>query len=82
MLPSEIVRSWKDEEYRFSLTGAEQSMLPGDPAGLVALGDDELSEAGGGADPLVSIMILPPLIFPLITSPIICLFPREDPAPR
>lgn len=32
-----IVRSWKDEEYRASLSPAELALLPGNPAGLIEL---------------------------------------------
>ncbi|HKQ78664.1 MAG TPA: mersacidin/lichenicidin family type 2 lantibiotic [Blastocatellia bacterium] len=75
----EIVRSWKDEDYRFGLSSAEQAILPGDPAGLVALSDEELSEAGGGAGSLPNTVIVSPTTFvwlPPITAPIICVFPR------
>jgi mersacidin/lichenicidin family type 2 lantibiotic len=35
MSQSEIVRAWKDVEYRLSLSAAERSQLPPNPAGSV-----------------------------------------------
>lgn len=42
MLVSHIIRAWKDEEYRMSLSEAEQALLPQHPSGLVEISDDEL----------------------------------------
>jgi mersacidin/lichenicidin family type 2 lantibiotic len=46
----EIIRAWKDAEYRASLSEAERAQLPEHPAGLVALDDLALDGATGGAD--------------------------------
>jgi mersacidin/lichenicidin family type 2 lantibiotic len=45
-----VIRAWKDEEYRRSLTEAERSQVPDHPAGLVELenADLELATGGGG----------------------------------
>jgi mersacidin/lichenicidin family type 2 lantibiotic len=43
-----IVRAWKDPEYRLGLSAAEQARLPENPAGTVELTDDELNAAAGG----------------------------------
>jgi mersacidin/lichenicidin family type 2 lantibiotic len=32
-----IIRAWKDEEYRSSLSDAERALLPDNPAGLIEL---------------------------------------------
>jgi mersacidin/lichenicidin family type 2 lantibiotic len=45
----DIVRAWKDEDYRASLSEAEQAMLPENPAGLVDLADEDMSSMAGGA---------------------------------
>ena len=50
MKSEEIVRSWKDEDYRFNLSGAERSQLPDHPAGLIELTDAELNVVDGGAN--------------------------------
>jgi mersacidin/lichenicidin family type 2 lantibiotic len=50
MKSEQIIRSWKEEDYRLSLSEAEQALLPEDPAGLVELTDADLNEAGGGTD--------------------------------
>ena len=42
-----IVRAWKDDEYRQSLSEAERAALPQNPAGMVELTDGELAEVAG-----------------------------------
>ena len=38
----DIIRAWKDAEYRRSLTAEELAMLPENPAGMVELTDEDL----------------------------------------
>ena len=45
----DLVRAWKDPEYREGLSEAEREALPANPAGLVELADAELAGAAGGA---------------------------------
>jgi mersacidin/lichenicidin family type 2 lantibiotic len=55
MSKKKIIRAWKDEEYRKSLSEAERAQLPASPVGLVDLSDAELAGVVGGvldlADP-------------------------------
>jgi mersacidin/lichenicidin family type 2 lantibiotic len=44
----DIIRAWKDEEYRLSLTEAERALLPEHPAGLIELQDDQMMGVVGG----------------------------------
>jgi mersacidin/lichenicidin family type 2 lantibiotic len=44
----DIVRAWKDEAYRRSLSPEEQAMLPENPAGVLELSDAELQVIHGG----------------------------------
>ncbi len=46
----DIIRAWKDEEYRLSLTEEQQALLPDNPAGLMELSYAELESivVGGG----------------------------------
>ena len=44
----DIVRAWKDEEYRSSLTDAQRAALPENPAGLAEMPAAELGSAAGG----------------------------------
>lgn len=44
----EIIRAWKDESYRASLTDTERSLLPESPAGALELDDAVLANAVGG----------------------------------
>lgn len=45
----DIVRAWKDEEYRESLTAAQQETLPENPASEIELSDEELGQVDGAA---------------------------------
>jgi mersacidin/lichenicidin family type 2 lantibiotic len=47
---SNIVRAWKDETYRQSLSTEEQAMLPTNPAGEIELTDAQLAAVYGAAD--------------------------------
>ena len=44
----DIIRAWKDEGYRNSLSEAERAALPPHPAGLITLTDEELGAVAGG----------------------------------
>jgi len=46
--PLEIIRGWKDEEYRQSLSQAQIAQLPQHPAGMIELADAQLDTAAGG----------------------------------
>jgi mersacidin/lichenicidin family type 2 lantibiotic len=43
-----IIRAWKDEGYRLSLSTAERVLLPDNPAGLIELTDADLEHIAGG----------------------------------
>ena len=45
----DIIRAWKDEEYRLSLSEEQRAVLPEHPAGLIELADAELDDAAGGS---------------------------------
>lgn len=44
----DIVRAWKDEEYCESLSDAEKSRVPTNPAGLIELTEHDMGHVGGG----------------------------------
>ena len=44
----EIIRSWKDEEYRASLPDSDRASLPEHPAGVIHLPESLLQEVAGG----------------------------------
>jgi len=46
MKKQQIIRSWRDPEYRESLTAAERAMLPAHPAAAIELSAAELALAG------------------------------------
>ena len=43
----DIIRAWKDESYRNSLSPAQKALLPGNPAGMVELTDAEAATVDG-----------------------------------
>jgi len=44
----DVVRAWKDEEYRSSLTEDQRAQLPENPAGMIDLTDEAINEVVGG----------------------------------
>ncbi|MCI0392489.1 MAG: mersacidin/lichenicidin family type 2 lantibiotic [Acidobacteria bacterium] len=54
MTASEIVHSWKDEDYQSRYQGAEMAFMPGNPAGLIELTDDELLGVDGAITPVIA----------------------------
>ena len=46
---SHIVRVWKDETYRLSLSEEELSQLPANPAGMIELSDADLEGVSAAA---------------------------------
>jgi mersacidin/lichenicidin family type 2 lantibiotic len=51
MSQENIIRAWKDADFRSSLSEKERALLPENPAGLVELTDAELNAAAGGLRP-------------------------------
>jgi mersacidin/lichenicidin family type 2 lantibiotic len=48
MSHEDIIRAWKDEEYRNSLSEEQRAHLPENPAGMVELGDTDMESIAGG----------------------------------
>ena len=48
----DIIRAWKDAEFRSSLSEAERAMLPSHPAGSIELADPELERTSARASGL------------------------------
>ena len=44
----DVVRAWRDEEYRSSLSAEERASLPENPAGLATISDETLRSITGG----------------------------------
>jgi mersacidin/lichenicidin family type 2 lantibiotic len=44
----DIIRAWKDPEYRYSLSAAERAMLPAHPAGPTELTAEQILAVSGG----------------------------------
>jgi mersacidin/lichenicidin family type 2 lantibiotic len=47
----DIIRAWRDPDYRRSLTQAERAQLPEHPAGLVELDDIDLAGVSAAKGP-------------------------------
>jgi mersacidin/lichenicidin family type 2 lantibiotic len=43
----DVVRAWKDEQYRLGLSDAERASLPANPVGMIELGDADLGGVAG-----------------------------------
>jgi mersacidin/lichenicidin family type 2 lantibiotic len=73
MNPEQIVRSWKNEDYRLSLSVDEQALLPENPAGLIELSDEDLLGIGGGDDGGVSkvVLVSASVLTTVATTPIV-----------
>lgn len=45
----DVIRAWKDEAYRLSLSEEMRAQLPQNPAGLIEIPDDDLEYVAGGS---------------------------------
>ena len=45
---NEIIRAWKDKQFRDSLNEEQRAQLPANPAGLVEIDDEQLIQVAGG----------------------------------
>ena len=45
----DIIRAWKDKNFRESLSEEQRAQLPANPAGLVEIDDEQLVQVAGGA---------------------------------
>jgi mersacidin/lichenicidin family type 2 lantibiotic len=45
---TEIIRAWKDKNFRNSLNEEQRAQLPANPAGLVEIEDEHLVQVSGG----------------------------------
>jgi mersacidin/lichenicidin family type 2 lantibiotic len=53
MSQNEIIRAWKDADYRNGLSDEQRNHLPENPAGALALSDTEMEALAGGCPPVV-----------------------------
>ncbi|WP_414577933.1 mersacidin/lichenicidin family type 2 lantibiotic [Anabaena sp. CCY 9402-a] len=44
----DIIRAWKDEDYRNTLSGEQRSQLPENPAGMIELPSEVTQTLAGG----------------------------------
>jgi mersacidin/lichenicidin family type 2 lantibiotic len=82
-----IIRAWKDPEYRASLTDGERAILPENPAGSILIPDSALDSVAGGSLTL-DFPFCAPSIPDVCTAMDLCAFtvpapvcPRPIPAP-
>ncbi len=47
----DVIRAWKDADYRRSLSDAQRAALPANPAGRIELTAADLEAVSGGAAP-------------------------------
>lgn len=53
----DIIKAWKDENYRSNLSSNEQELLPENPAGTIELSDSEMESVDGGSIWTISLTI-------------------------
>jgi len=53
-----IIRAWKDEAYRNSLSDAERAALPENPAGVLELADADVADVNGGFPWIVTVTVI------------------------
>ena len=49
----DVIRAWKDESYRESLTPEQRAALPENPAGAIELTENELAAVDGAMTPVI-----------------------------
>jgi len=49
----DLIRAWKDETYRNSLTAEQRALLPQHPAGAIELTEGELAAVDGAITPVI-----------------------------
>ncbi len=54
MTNDQVIRAWKDEQYRLGLSPAELSALPQNPAGVVELSPEDVGCARGMEEELAA----------------------------
>jgi len=45
----DIIRAWKDQDYRSSLSAEALASIPSNPVGMIELSDEDLGRASGAA---------------------------------
>jgi mersacidin/lichenicidin family type 2 lantibiotic len=53
-----IIRAWKDEDYRNSLSDAERAVLPENPAGVLELADADVAGVNGGFPWIITVTVI------------------------
>jgi len=48
MSSRKIIRAWRDEDYRLTLSEAERAQLPAHPSAMIELTDPQLGVVSGG----------------------------------
>ncbi len=49
MAKVDVIRAWKDEDYRLNLGAEERALVPENPAGIIDLSDSRLDMVAGGS---------------------------------
>ena len=68
----DIVRAWKDEAYRQSLSEEELRALPENPAGEIELTDADLEAVYGGATGICSVVCGSGVCQSVVCNSVIC----------
>jgi mersacidin/lichenicidin family type 2 lantibiotic len=58
MTTRDVIRAWRDPDFRAGLTNDQRSALPKHPSGLIDLKDDDLSDVAAGATTLPCTIVI------------------------
>ena len=50
MSRDDIIRAWKDPEYRRNISKSKHNLLPENPAGIIEISDADLKSIAGGTE--------------------------------
>ena len=64
MTQDEVIRAWKDPAYRAGLNKTDLQAVPANPAGMVELSENELTELSGGTSVPCSLWLLAIILAP------------------
>jgi mersacidin/lichenicidin family type 2 lantibiotic len=74
MNKEQIIRAWKDEEFRLSMSEAELSALPENPAGLIELSDLETGLVAGATASVAPVTIVEILVMASLPQTLCCAY--------
>jgi mersacidin/lichenicidin family type 2 lantibiotic len=70
MVELNVIRAWKDDEFAGNLGEIDRKLFPENPAGLMAITDEEIDGVAGGTTGTLLTTLT--TLFTFITGPTVC----------